>query len=69
MLKEKSKALKLWDLKEGQVVWSDYFKAYVVFVERDYDDEYIFKYLHKKGYCIIHSSDVSEPEGLIKELL
>jgi hypothetical protein len=70
MSKKKRQGVKLCELKLNQVVWSDYFKTYIIFVERDYDGDYIFKYLQKAGYCcIMNSTDIFEPEGLIKELL
>ena len=56
-------------LKEGDIVWSQYFQAYVEYVGNDLDDDYCFKYLHKSGYCIIYTSDIYEPEGILKELL
>jgi hypothetical protein len=57
------------NLKDGDVVWSQYFQAYVEYIGNDLDDDYCFKYLHKDGYCIIYTSDIYEPEGILKELL
>jgi hypothetical protein len=56
-------------LKQGQVVWSEYFKAYVSYVGRDFDEDFLFKYLNKEKYCVIIDSEIYEPPSLIKELL
>jgi hypothetical protein len=69
MHKAKSQKLEIWNLQKGQVVWSNYFESYVIFMERDFDDEFLFKFLEEDRYCILHSSDIEEPVGLIKELL
>lgn len=69
MYPKKAKKLNIWNLEKGQVVWSCYFKAYVIFLERDFDDEFLFKFLDSDRLCILHSNDILEPEGLIKELL
>lgn len=69
MLEKKAQKLDILKLTNGQVVWSEYFKAYVVYAGRDFDEDFCFKYLYKEGYCIIYSSDILEPPSLIKELL
>ena len=57
------------NLKEGDVVWSEHYKAYIQYVGLDYSDDYVFKYLHNDKYCIIYTSDLYEIEPLLKELL
>jgi len=69
MSQKKTEKLSIHTLKKGQVVWSNYFKTYVQFVEREEDGDYIFKFLAKKGYCILYGDDIREPDPLIKELL
>lgn len=56
-------------LQKGQVVWSEYFKAYVSYEGKDFDDDLLFKYLHKEKWCVIIDSEIYEPPSLIKELL
>lgn len=69
MSEAKSKKLTLWNLKQGQVVWSNYFMCYVEFIERDSNEEFLFKFIGKSGYCVLHTNDIVDPEGLMKELL
>lgn len=69
MSEKKNNKISLSSLKEGQIVWSEYYQAYVQFVEIDYELDYIFKYLHNDRYCVISISDVYDPPSLIKELL
>ena len=69
MSEKKIKKLELRSLKIGQVVWSEYFQAYIKFEGLDIDDDFFFNFVDKRGYCIIYNSDVFEPPSLIKELL
>jgi hypothetical protein len=69
MCQKKAERISPWNLTEGQVVWSSFFKAYIVFVEKDYDSDLLFKFLDEDRYCVIISDEIYEPEGLIKELL
>lgn len=69
MSEAKIEKLTLWSLKQGQIVWSNYFECYVEFLERDSDEEFLFKFIGKSGYCILNTNDISEPIGLMKELL
>ena len=69
MFEEKGKKLNLYELKNGQIVWSEHFKCYVMYTGKDFDEDFVFEYLHKKGYCIIHTSDIYDPPSLLKELI
>lgn len=69
MSKAKIKKLALRDLTQGQIVWSNYFECYVEFIGKDFDEDALFKFVGKSGYCILLTDEISEPEGLMKELL
>ena len=69
MFAKEGKKIDIWKLEEGQIVWSCYFSAYVIFVEREFDGDFLFKFLDRDGYCVLYSNNFLEPEGLIKELL
>lgn len=69
MLEKKAQKLDINSLQRNQIVWSDYFQAYVKYVGRDFDDDKVFKFTHKDGYCVIIGSEIYEPPSLIKELL
>ena len=69
MYTTKSTKIDKTTLKIGQVVWSEYFKAYVSYEGKDFDEDLLFKFLHKERYCVIMDSEVYEPASLIKELL
>jgi hypothetical protein len=69
MSEKKSESLKISNLEYQQVVWSSHFKTYVMYLGSDYDNEALFKFMFKDGYCVIEYSDIIEPSSLIKELL
>lgn len=69
MSEKKTVKVRLKDLKKDQVVWSVCFNCYVIYKGIDFDEDFIFEYVGKKGYCIIIDSDIYDPPSLIKELL
>jgi hypothetical protein len=69
VFEKKAKKLNPSSLKKGEVVWSEYFRTYVKFVQKEEDGDLIFKFMFKKGYCVINSDSIFEPAPLIKELL
>jgi hypothetical protein len=69
MFEEKAKKLNLCELEYGQIVWSEYFKCYVVYAGKDFDEDFCFKFFHKDGYCIIYSSGIYDAPSLLKELV
>ena len=69
MSEKKTTKVRLVDLKRDQIVWSEYFNSYVMYKGLDFDEDFIFEYVGKKGYCIIIDSDIYDPPSLIKELL
>lgn len=68
MYSSQTKKLRLIDLKRDDIVWSDYFKCYLRFEEREEDGDYLFKFTHKTGWAILQYDNISEVPSLIKEL-
>lgn len=69
MSEKKTQKLDINKLQLNQIVWSEYFQAYVKYVGRDFDEDKLFQFMHKDGYCVIIGSEIHEPPSLIKELL
>ena len=68
MPKKKAKRLDITKLEKDQVVWSTYFQAYLQFVGRDEEHEFLFKEASGDRYFILYKSDIYEPSSLMKEL-
>lgn len=68
MYSSETKKLRLKDLKRDDIVWSDYFKCYLTFEEREEEGDYLFKFTHKTGLAILQYDNISEVPSLIKEL-
>ena len=68
MYSSQTKKLRLIDLKKHDVVWSEYFKCYLMFEEREEDGDYLFRFLHNSGWAILQYDNIVEPPSLIKEL-
>jgi hypothetical protein len=69
MSKEKTARLELHNLVEGQIIWSEFFKRYMIFCEYCEYEGYVFKNIDKDGYAILRKSIILDPPSLIKELL
>jgi hypothetical protein len=68
MRKKKAKSLDITKLEKDQLVWSGYFKAYLQFIGRDADNQFMFKAAAGHQYYILNKSDIYESSSLMKEL-
>ena len=69
MYTKKTQALKLSDLREGDIVWSNHFKRYVIFQEFIEDEGYMFRNVGRQGLVLLLTDDIEPASDLIKELL
>lgn len=68
MYEEKSQKIRVEDLVVGRVYWSNYYEQCIIYVECDYDYDYIFKFTARHGYCVPKLHNIVEAPALLQEL-
>jgi uncharacterized metal-binding protein len=68
MPETQSQELNLEDLKQGELVWLDYYKKLGIFEEYNEYLGYMFRNTNGIGFCIVNNSKVYAPSSLMKEL-
>jgi hypothetical protein len=56
-------------LQVGRVYWSKYFKQYIIYEDWDFDNDFVFKFTEKSGYCVVNLHNIEEAPELIQILL
>lgn len=72
MSSTKTKRIEFKDLKQGDLVWSDHFEAYLIFEEEaEFEGENYFWFKRYSGtsFVLLNATDIYEVDGLLKELM
>jgi hypothetical protein len=69
MSAQETKKLRLADLKQGDIIWSNYKQDILEFEELIEDYGYCFKNINGVGFVFLVSDDIEHISDLMKELL
>lgn len=68
MSKKKREEVRLKDLQIGKVYWSNYYNEYIIYIEVDFDFDYVFEFTSKSGYCVPELNNIEEAPAIIQLL-
>lgn len=68
MFETQSQELELDSLRQGDIVWLEYYQRLAMFEEHMEDLGYLFKNIQGSGFSVVNNSKVYATTSLMKEL-
>jgi hypothetical protein len=65
---KKREKVRLENLEIGKIYWSNHYNEYIIYIECDFDFDYIFEFTERNGYCVPELTNIEEAPAIIQLL-